>query len=84
MSRTAILEESTDLLISTLTILGTELVHAEKETAVTRNTFCIFFNFKKMIFFENRYVYVNVSFQKVNNKILNCLSLSTILGVCRQ
>ena len=86
MPTTAILDESKEMLISTLTILGTELVHAEKETTVTRNTFGSFiFLIKKIIFFEYRFVCVYVYlFKNVNNKLFNRLSLSRILGVCRQ
>ena len=80
----AILEESTEMLTcaeESLTILGTEFVHADKEMAGTWSIFCSFLIFL-MIFFEYRFVCVY--FKNVNNKLFNCLSLSTILGVCRQ
>ena len=43
-----------------------------------------FFIIQNMIFFEYIFVCLYVSFQNLNNKLFNCLSLSTILGVCRQ
>ena len=48
MPSSAILDESTEMLISTeesLTILGSELVHDEKEASVTWTTYCSFLYF---------------------------------------
>ena len=60
------------------------LSHCRDAKAVWGLVFLNSFLYKKNILFEYRFVSVYVFFKNTNNKWFNCVSLSKIVGVCRQ